>query len=61
MDKLELSKSEIDAVQSYIWNQVRSSPTGKGYKVWEKMWKFLNDETEPEPEEPTVKAQADLF
>lgn len=44
MEKIGLTKSECEAVMSYIWNASRGSPNGKAYKTWQKMFDFVNDE-----------------
>lgn len=55
--KLELTKRECEAVMSYIWQHSRASESGTAYKVWEKMWGFVNEEHEQEdkPETEQVK------
>jgi hypothetical protein len=45
--KLELSKADVDAVVDYIYQHCRTSPNGRGYKVWQKMFDFQNDEPPP--------------
>jgi hypothetical protein len=41
---MELSKTEVEAVIDYIFQHSRTSPNGKAYKVWKKMYEFLNAE-----------------
>ncbi len=50
MPDLNLSKPEVEAVMDYIWQHVRASPKGKGYKVWQKMFDFVEGEAEGEGE-----------
>ncbi len=42
-DKLELSRADVAAVIDYIFAHARCSPTGRAYKVYEKMFDFQND------------------
>ncbi len=43
------------AVIDYIYQHVRASPTGRGHKVWRKMFDYQNDEKVDEPEkQPTL-------
>jgi hypothetical protein len=42
--KLSLSKSEVNSVIGYIWQHSRGSPDGAPFKVWKKMFDFLNDD-----------------
>lgn len=56
--KLQLSKSEVESVMDYVYAHVRSSPNGKGYRTWEKMFEFVNGER---PVEPCGLGQGPLF
>ena len=56
MVKLELSQSEVAAVENYIWQHVRTSPNGKAYKVWERMFEFQSS-----PEPVAEPERAELF
>jgi hypothetical protein len=42
--KLCLSKSEVNSIISYVWQHSRGSPNGTAFKVWQKMFDFLNDD-----------------
>ena len=44
MKKLSLSKPEVESVMEYIWTHCRASENGKAYKVWKKMFEFVNDD-----------------
>ncbi len=44
---IELSKSDVEAVIDYIYQHVRTSPNGRGYKVWKKMFDSLNEQEPP--------------
>ena len=39
-----LCLSRVAAVTSCIWNHFRGSPTGAGFRVWQKMWEFETGE-----------------
>lgn len=43
-DTLNLTRSDVESVMDYIWQHVRSSPNGKGYKTWQRMFEFVNGE-----------------
>ncbi len=50
---LTLSDGEIRAVMDYIWQHARSSPNGKAYRVWKKMFEYLEREiVEVEADDP---------
>jgi hypothetical protein len=51
---MELSKTEVEAVIDYIFQHSRTSPNGKAYKVWKKMFDFINAK-------PEDSKQAGLF
>ncbi len=60
-EKLELTKAECEAVESYIWNHSRSSPNGTAYKAWAKMWELITSETVEQEEVETDSPQHELF
>jgi alpha-D-ribose 1-methylphosphonate 5-triphosphate synthase subunit PhnG len=41
---MQLSKAEVAAIIDYIYQHARTSPNGRAYKVWKKMYDFLRDE-----------------
>ena len=43
-DGVTLSKRECEAVMGYVWNHSRASPEGLAYRIWQKMWAFVNNE-----------------
>ncbi len=47
--KLQLTEKEVEAIEHYIWQHVRASENGLAYKVWKKMFDFVNEE-DPQPE-----------
>lgn len=54
-EKFEMSRSEVDAVIDYIFTHVRASPSGKGYKVWERMLAFQSRlPDKPRPADDTL-------
>lgn len=44
--RLELTRSEVIAVMDYIFQHSRTSPNSKAYKVWVKMFEWLDGERE---------------
>ena len=40
---MNLSKSEVSAIIDYVFQHSRGNPNGKAFKVWQKMFDFLND------------------
>ena len=40
---MTLTRAEVEAIVDYIFVHVRANPTGRGYKVWQRMIEFLND------------------
>lgn len=58
--KLELSKKEVEAVMSYIFQHCRAYPDSTAFKVWEKMFEFVNDEAPAKELEPYL-SQSSLF
>jgi len=40
---MTLTRAEVEAIVDYIYTHVRANPTGRGYKVWQRMMEFLND------------------
>jgi hypothetical protein len=42
--KLSLSRSEVRAIEDYVFMHTRGSPNGTGYKVWQKMREFLDSD-----------------
>ena len=44
--KLCLSQADVESVIHYIFQHVRTSPTGRGHRVWERMLEFQNGKNE---------------
>ena len=40
---MTLTRAEVEAIVDYIYTHVRANPTGRGYKVWQRMIEFLNN------------------
>jgi hypothetical protein len=57
---ISLTKAETAAVIDYIFQHARGSPNGKAYKVWQKMFAFLNSEIANKRLEPLLM-QTNLF
>lgn len=41
---MTLTRAEVEAIVDYIYTHVRANPKSRGYKVWERMIEFLNDD-----------------
>ncbi len=60
-DKLELTRADCEAVISYIFWHCRTSPEGRGFKVWQKMFDFINEEDAEEREAEVADLGRPLF
>ncbi len=60
-DKLELTRADVDAVMDYIYQHVRASPNGRGYKVWERMLEFLDKDEPVETTDELAREQQGLL